>query len=532
MIEFLDLLWKANVDISLLLIVILLCRFALRKTTQFHNAYLLWLSIPLALVCAKIIANLELQSNSIATTIRPITQAVYYVATQPTATINNTVILGIAWAIVSFILLARLIKQHHQVRQELRSIRSKQAVDLSSSYPVIAVDDANFSPAVYGFLKPKIYFPVQLLDLLTHQQISLILRHEEQHILQKHLWLNLLWDVLACFMWFNPLIYLSRQRFRHDQELYCDYLVLHKTNKHEHRTYGHALLTTVSATHSVSLLCSWKTFNQLEERIMNIKSIQHPKGKLVLGLLGALIVFTASAYSVATAHDPKAGEPPSAPVAPVAPADQKVRIVTNTGASDISKHIVVNKDDVQFIDEDGKRSVMENGEKREMTDAEVIEFEKLVGDMNSINLIELKNLEGPREIAIRKIIENGVIKDFNIDTDFDIDTEEIERALSAIDIDAIANEARNQFVFKFSKNEFEGKIAEHELEKTLARLEALNESKQIEKKQLKAARKKIELARKDLKRDREQMRRSEERARSEVQKLRAKIAEIESSRAR
>lgn len=290
---FLKGIWQVNIEFSLLLLAILVMRYVVRKTTRNYNAYLLWLSIPLALVGGVLMSLARFSEPPVA--VASVMVRSYLV--EPVQSIDYWAYIAYGWLALAPIFLARLLIQHAKLRRDLRSIAIDAAHGLKSSYPIVLIDKLDFSPAVYGFWKPKIYFPIQLMDELSTEQVSLIIKHEEHHIKQQHLWLNLLWDVAVCCLWFNPLIYIARQGFRHDQELFCDYLVLNKSSDGDQESYGLALLTTVSATHSVSLLCSWKAFNQLEERIMNIKRPNNKVGKLLLLSCGLCIVGATSLYA-------------------------------------------------------------------------------------------------------------------------------------------------------------------------------------------------------------------------------------------
>ncbi|MEM7360825.1 MAG: M56 family metallopeptidase [Pseudomonadota bacterium] len=298
MSSFIQSFWQANIEFSLLLTGILLARYAVRKGTRTYNAYLLWLSIPVGLLVALITAQIELSKPPVET----VNLLVQSYIVQPVATFDGWLLVAWIWVTITVLLLVRLLQQHLDLRRELANITVAEIPELRSDYPVIGIDKENFSPAVYGFWRPRIFFPLQLHRELPLEQQKLIIQHEEHHISQRHLWLNLLWDIAVCCLWFNPLIYISRQSFRHDQELFCDYLVLNQTQPQAHQAYGLALLTTVSATHSVSLLCSWKTFNQLEERIMNIKKPTSLSSKILMVLGGSAIVAATSFYTVSAAE--------------------------------------------------------------------------------------------------------------------------------------------------------------------------------------------------------------------------------------
>ena len=225
--------WRFNIEFSLLLMLVLCARFTLRSTNKSHNAYLLWLCLPIGLALSAIAPQFEkLISQSSFAQLAPsasIQESVHnYVITPSTNYFAWSPALVYLLAIISTLMLLRLLLQHKELRRNLSEISVKPAPNspnIRSSYTIRLVDQIDFSPAVYGFFKPTIYFPLHLLETLDSEQIELIVRHEEHHIKQGHLWLNLFWDLLVCCMWFNPFVYFARQQFRHDQELYCDYLV-------------------------------------------------------------------------------------------------------------------------------------------------------------------------------------------------------------------------------------------------------------------------------------------------------------------
>ena len=293
--------WQLNIEFSLLLLVILLLRYAVRNTVKNYNAYLLWLSIPLSFLAAVCISFFSFSEPPAAA----MSVVVHYYFLEPVETINYGEYIAYGWCVVSFILLLRLIVQHWLLRQTLHLIECETGQDLVSNYPIALVDEEDFSPSIYGFLETKIYFPMQLLNQLSEEQITLIIQHEEHHIKQQHLWLNLLWDIAVCLIWFNPLVYFARRSFRHDQELFCDYLVLKESSKRAQQAYGMALLSSTSRTGSISLMCSWKAFNQLEERIMNIKKTSSRRGKLMLLVCGMSIIGTTLLYAASTDEPPK-----------------------------------------------------------------------------------------------------------------------------------------------------------------------------------------------------------------------------------
>ncbi len=517
MSEFLQWFWQFNIEVTVLLVLILMARWALRRLMRTYNNYLLWLSIPLAVIVGKSLSAFEFSSplaEPMVEQVQPIRTVVYDYVVQPSGQFDPWLAIGLTVLGLVALLLIRLVFQHWTLRRELRQISDHKTSSLSASFPVVTVNREGFSPAVYGFLKPKIYFPSELTSSLSGNQISLILQHEEQHIKQGHLWLNLFWDMLVCFLWFNPLVYFARQRFRHDQELYCDYLVLKNSDQHDRLNYGHALLSTVSATHSVSLLCSWKMFNQLEERIMNIKTTFNMQKKLSVALISAVLVCIASMYSLAMAGG---GE------------QEKERIVIDKQEKRTIKLV---NDEITYIEEDGERFVEVDGERRAMTDAEQAEYESLLGavDIEGVTELEIDGaVPAPRRVVSVKRFHGGideleiadVLEQVEVIEELavleNLDSLEALEALKELDVlSEIDIEILDAVSHSFS-------AAEQELEEALRSVERAKGKKNANKAELKRSAKELKEIKEQLAKDQQRMEKTREKARRAAKKARETI---------
>ena len=493
--------WQFNLEASILLLGILLARLALRSTAKVYNCYLLWLSIPVVVAISKVISNIQFERND---TIQVVETVVRDYVVLPSSQLSHSPSqswLGWLWIAVVITLLLRLLGQHLQLRRDLAVLDQPVHQNLTS-IPIFEVQDRRFSPSVYGFLRPKIFFPQHLFHELSRDQIELIIRHEEQHVKQGHLWLNLLWDISVCVMWFNPLIYIARQSFRHDQELYCDYLVLNKSESQEQAAYGHALLTTVSATHSVSLLCSWKTFNQLEERIMNIKAFNPQRTKVLIALVASVLFAGTATYSVATAHDLKEGK--------------TVKKIFKLD-SDVKTNMVITEGGKTMVMEDGEYYVKEDDKKRPMSEEELATFKRL-SEEHKIEEMILKGM-GESKVVIKRMPGAHI-------SELDIDIDGLDE-LSALDIDDFPIEfLETEFIdgHAFSFGFLDGP-AEHSVERAIAELDALKELKKLDEKEIEKARAKLEKIHKDLEKERQKLREAQKKAREEVRKLREELTE-------
>lgn len=503
--------WRFNLEFSLLLTGILLARYIVRSTTKNYNAYLLWVSIPLAFAIAAISKLMPAQMQVQTQTLANMQASLQNYSSQTTATNTYLGEVALVWLIVTAALLIRLALQHKNLRKELRAITSQQSLNIESNYPVVTIDRSNFSPAVYGFLQPKIYFPAALKNELTAEQVSLIVQHEEHHIKQGHLWLNLAWDVLVCLFWFNPFMYWSRQRFRHDQELYCDYLVLNHSNTHRQKSYGHALLSTISATHSVSLLCSWKSLNHLEERIMNIKSSSSPFNKIMLALSTFAIVGSASLYAMAGSH--KEGEAGHDDKQGHKHVEKRVIMMEHDESSD--RKIKINLDGKQYVEKNGEKYVIEDGNQRPMTEEEQKTFESHVSSAQKHTKVvkHKKHIKGKDGKTGHKMI-----KVIRTEGGEEMSEEEIAKIIE--EAEAMAEGALSEVEIELMEHEVEMASVEKEMENAMRDLEAAYEERAISQKEMKKAQKQIESARAQLEADRKKMEASIEQARKQTEKVR------------
>ena len=515
--DVMPLLWRLNIDLSLLLLAIIALRWVVKKTSRIYDTYWLWALLPIAPLTISLAKQLgpyitpptllvkafEAQLTGTQTQLhehspRALTGAHEYAGQQTNwyqSILEPMNVVFLIWAIICLALVIRLAKQHLALRASLRASASKSPTALTAKYPIIGIDQVGFSPAVYGLIKPKIYFPTSLINELEPHQCDLILRHEEQHVRHGHLWLNLAWDIVTCLLWFNPLIYMARRLFRHDQEVFCDSIVLKNSDWSHQRAYGHALLSTVSATHSVSLLCSWKMFDQLEERIMNIKT-QHPRfNKNLVIFATALTLGVGSLYATATTaqlnKDQQTADQDEIEVDLIDKQHDGINIITID--TDAIKQTTIKVEGKVFRAENGKRFVLENGTPRELTDTEAAHFTEL-----------LRKAEQYAEAGHK---EKGAIFDYDnvhaytFENDGDIDIDEVEAKLMKL-APMAPEELEVLTIFPNADN------TERRIEKALQKSEASNNTavikarKKLEKVQQRLAEKqqKLEQERKEAKR--------------------------------
>lgn len=162
-------------------------------------------------------------------------------------------------------------------------------------------------PATLGFVRPRIVLPADFECRYGEAQRALVLAHEQVHIARGDLVANLAAAALRCVFWFNPLFHVAAHRFRHDQELACDEVVVAR-HPQLRRAYGDALLQAQFAMQASPLGCHFGFGHPLRERIAMLKEpIPTPRRRIAGNAAVATLVLGA-AFTAWAAQPPVAGQ--------------------------------------------------------------------------------------------------------------------------------------------------------------------------------------------------------------------------------
>jgi TonB family protein len=162
-------------------------------------------------------------------------------------------------------------------------------------------------PATVGIFSPRIVLPADFDTRYEAHQRELILAHERTHVARGDAWANLAVAALRCLCWFNPLVHLAVARFRHDQELACDAIVVAR-HPQSRRAYGDALFQAQCAAQASPLACHFGFGHPLKERITMLREpIASPRRRIAGNAAVALLV-SAAAFAAWAAQPPTAQE--------------------------------------------------------------------------------------------------------------------------------------------------------------------------------------------------------------------------------
>ncbi len=102
----------------------------------------------------------------------------------------------------------------------------------------IYISSSLSTPIVTGLFRPKIHLP----EALSAEEQIHVLRHERHHIRRFDHILRPLAFVALCVHWFNPLVWLACSLSEKDMEMSCDEAVVRDMDKHERCDYSQSLL--------------------------------------------------------------------------------------------------------------------------------------------------------------------------------------------------------------------------------------------------------------------------------------------------
>ncbi len=155
---------------------------------------------------------------------------------------------------------------------------------------------ADACPAVVGAWKPRIVLPADFEARYPSREGEMVLAHERAHLRRGDTTVNLAVVALRCAYWFNPLLHWAASRFRQDQEMACDAVVLGQFPDRR-RTYAEAMLKTQLAVLGLPVGCHWQSSQSLKERILMLKQPLPGRRRLRTGILTVGIAVCLSSYA-------------------------------------------------------------------------------------------------------------------------------------------------------------------------------------------------------------------------------------------
>lgn len=106
----------------------------------------------------------------------------------------------------------------------------------------LVVTDRVENPFLFGFIRPRILLPADLVRRFSDDQIRCVFLHELAHQKRGDIITGWLLAFLQALHWFNPVIWWAFSRMRSDRETACDALVLARISDDARRHYADTLI--------------------------------------------------------------------------------------------------------------------------------------------------------------------------------------------------------------------------------------------------------------------------------------------------
>ena len=99
------------------------------------------------------------------------------------------------------------------------SLLAESCADVASSLKVrgvvrSCVVDARTTPLLWGWRRPLVVVPRQLIDDLSPQQLRSIVAHELAHFVRRDHWANVFVFIVKGLLWWNPVVWWADRELR------------------------------------------------------------------------------------------------------------------------------------------------------------------------------------------------------------------------------------------------------------------------------------------------------------------------------
>jgi hypothetical protein len=183
----------------------------------------------------------------------------------------------------------------------------------------LCTSDEVTRPCVFGFFRPRILIPPELIERLSSEELRLVIQHEMEHLRRADDWTNLLQKIALVLFPLNPVLYWVERRLCRERELACDDRVLSSSTGRKDYAICLTRLAEFSMVHrGLSLvLGAWERQSELVRRVDRIlsrpgKSMSHKgalmaSSALIVGALGCAVMLSRSPQFVSFAPLPQSG---------------------------------------------------------------------------------------------------------------------------------------------------------------------------------------------------------------------------------
>ncbi|HJR12527.1 MAG TPA: M56 family metallopeptidase [Rhodanobacteraceae bacterium] len=293
-----DVLLRMLLGATLGLALTLALRRPARRVSGAGPAFALWL-LPVALMLAPLLPQEWTPTAMVVLPGLTVTPHATTAAASPIIAMDWAHWLVALWLIGAAVGFLRLALQYVKLLRGMNTVPAawtRMLAEVAPNLDARRVRLHDAGPAVLWALPRTLVllpadFPKRFSNVATRE---LVLRHELTHAGRGDAWWSLAMEIASALLWFHPLAWLSRSRFRLDQELACDAASLRIVPEHN-ADYARALLDSV-AVQPMPALIPWLAEPQLKERIAMITRIPPGAHRRRAGFLAIAALLAGGLY--------------------------------------------------------------------------------------------------------------------------------------------------------------------------------------------------------------------------------------------
>jgi len=179
-------------------------------------------------------------------------------------------------------------------------IKLKKAMQYQDN---VYIDESIGAPFLFGFVKPKIYIPLDVTD----EAETYVLAHERAHIKRFDHLVKPFSFILLAIHWFNPFVWVSYNMLCRDIEYACDEKVIKNFDEDERKQYATALLECGVKSVGIAYPVAFGEIS-VKNRIIKTLNYKRPTLWIILTIIVATAImavcFLSSPKLVTTINEP------------------------------------------------------------------------------------------------------------------------------------------------------------------------------------------------------------------------------------
>lgn len=307
-----------SLDVSILICLIFLIRFTIRKKLPAWWNYGLWVILIFRMLIPFGPENIFIFSNIVPS----FSDSVLFEL--PAVNMNDSGGIGdsgffieygliLLWLTGIFSFGIYIFIKNHRFRMIIKSqpfLTDKKVIDLleeckirmdMNTVPGVIITDRIKSPALFGYLRPMLLLPEGTIEKLNDIELAYVFMHELGHLKRHDIAISWILSIIQVLNWFNPFVWIAFHNMRVDLESACDASVLARISRRQSLDYGKTIISFLDKfcrnRQLPALAGIMESRSQIKSRIIMIKNYKKLSRKGAIAAASFLVFIGLLAFS-------------------------------------------------------------------------------------------------------------------------------------------------------------------------------------------------------------------------------------------